>query len=448
MSPLACARTGFPEGGPVDAAPPVVAQTIPADRDIDVPRDVQVEIVYNEPLAPGVQAQVGRLVFFNPDRPEVVTNAGGKKIEIQPRSPLEARTTYSVVVQPGLTDRRENVTKEPVRILFSTGGPLTLSLLTGKVISGGKPAVGTSVHAFNAERGFGYHALTDSSGAFELPSVALGSYQVTAWNETNGEEGFQFTLEAGDSAVADIQELGSGIELDLNLVQADTSAPRLVRAEAVARDGLQLGFSDTLARDQAFDPGRAELLAVPTAVVPRGTPLDSVPQSDVRGLPIPVEEVRYDTLEPRSLLLRLAAALADTSLFAVRVKGVRNVAGLVGLEEPPWLLFRTRDVPDSTLTARPAAGGVAGDTVPRAAPGAAPGLEAAPGQQPGQVDSVPAGPPVERDTTGVDTLPAEARSPGDTLRPGRQTPADTLPGGTEAPTDTVQFRNRSPADTL
>ncbi|MBA2564697.1 MAG: Ig-like domain-containing protein, partial [Gemmatimonadetes bacterium] len=129
----ACARTGFPEGGPVDDKPPSLVTTSPADRATDVSPESTIEIVFDEPLAPNAQAQASRLIFFNPSRPDVVTDVDGEKIEIQPRGPLEPSTTYSVTLLPGLPDRRNIAMKEPVRLLFSTGGPLTLTLLKGKV---------------------------------------------------------------------------------------------------------------------------------------------------------------------------------------------------------------------------------------------------------------------------------------------------------------------------
>jgi hypothetical protein len=421
-----CARVGFPEGGPVDDKPPAMVSTIPENHAIDVPADVQIEILFDEPLAPGVQAQARRLVLVNPDQPEVVTNSGGKKVEIQPREPLEANTTYSVVVLPGLPDRRSNLTKEPVQLAFSTGGPLTLTLLKGTVTAGGAPARGASVYALNQDRKFGYRAFTDSSGTFELQSVALGSYEVTAWAEGNGEEGFQFTLEPGDSAVGKVEKLGGALDVALDLVQADTSAPRLVRAEPLARDGLSAVFTDSLLREEPLDPAKAELLGLPSDVAPRGTPLDSIPQSAVRGDTVPVVEVRFDAANARGVVLLLGAELADSTAYALRIEGVRNAAGLTAPEDPPFLLFRTRAVPDSTLAPPP-------DTT--VAPGAG-----------GVVAPV-------ADTLPVAPLEAPPVVPGDTLTPA--TPADTAapppPDTTAAqPADTTAFEkdHRTGAMTL
>jgi hypothetical protein len=339
--------------------------TIPADRTIDVPVDVQIELLYDEPLSPTVQTQVGRLVLFNPDKPDVVTNAGGKKIEIQPVVPLEPRTTYSVTVLAGLEDRRSNRTAAPTTLVFSTGGPLTLTLLRGSVTAAGQPARGVRVRAQNLDRDFGYVVLTDSAGTFELPSVAVGRYVITAWQETNGEEGFQYTLEAGDTTSAEIERVGAGLDVALELTLTDTTAARLVRAEPEALDALRLSFSDTLDAGQPFGPDLVRLLRVPPEVTPRGTALDSIPQASIRGDSVAVDSVVHDRAEPRTLVVRVPG-LADSTTYAVRTPGIRNTAGLVTPEDVPWTLFRTRVLPDSTfgdlrIQRTPAAAGAAGD---------------------------------------------------------------------------------------
>ena len=134
------------------------------------------------------------------------------------------------------------------------------------------PAAGANVLAVNRERNFGYHAIADSSGAFQLASVALGTYEVTAWTETNGTEGFQFTLEAGDTASAALEKSGSGAEVELTLVVTDTSAARLARVEPIARDGLELSFSDTLPRTSTIDLAKVLILKLSPEAAPAGTP--------------------------------------------------------------------------------------------------------------------------------------------------------------------------------
>ena len=409
----------------MDTSPPAAVTTLPADRATDVPTDVEIEIVFDEPFAPNVQAQIARLVVFNPDRPEVVTNVSGDKIEIQPRSPLEPNTTYSVVVLPGIPDRRNVMTAEPVRLTFSTGGPLTLTLLRGRVTIGDQPAPEARIYAFNRDRDFGYRTFADSAGAFELQSVAVGSYDITAWKETNGEEGFQYTLEPGDTTSGQLERAGTGLELSLTLTVADTSSAKLVRAEPVARDGLRVLFSDTLAAEQPLDSVEVELLALPPEVAPRGVALDSIPQSAVRGETIAVPEVRREAGEPRGLLARIGGALADSAAYAVRAVSLRNAAGLVTPADAPYLLFRTREVPDSTLAAPPPA---PGEPAPAA---------------PAQPDTVAPVPPPGAPQPG----PQEERAPGDTVEgaaradtvaegaeAGPAAPADTVPEGAEAGT--------------
>ncbi len=388
-----CARPGFPEGGPLDTTPPAVESTVPDDKAIDVGTDTPIKIVFAEPLGPGAVSQVLNLLVVNPDRPRMVTTVSGRSIEIHPQAPLEPRTTYSVLLRPGLQDRRSNLTKQPVEITVTTGGPLTLTLLKGTVSLGGKPAAGASVLASNGDRGFGYRAFADSTGAFQLTSVAVGTYDVTAWNEANGEAGFQFTLEAGDTTTAAIEKIGAGADVTLTLTVADTSAPRLARVEPIAKDGLELSFSDTLQRSWSPELAKVLVLRLAPDVAPRGMPLDSVPQGAVRGDTLPVAEARRDTLQPKTLTLRLASELADSAAYGVRVGGAVNAAGLVSTDEPSFVLFRTRGVPDSTLT------------VPRADT---------------TVGAV-AGP--EPDTTAVDTIPPRT-APADTL------PEDTLPEDT------------------
>jgi hypothetical protein len=215
--------------------------------------------------------------------------------------------------------------------------------------------------------------LTDSTGTFELPSVAVGTYVVTAWQETNGEEGFQYTFEPGDTTSAQIERVGSGLDLALELVLADTTAARLVRAEAEARDALRLSFSDSLEAGQPFEPARVQLLRLLPDVAPRGTALDSIPQATIRGDSVGVDSVVHDRGEPRTLVARVRE-LADSTAYAVRLPGIRNTAGLVTPEDVPWTLFRTRVLPDSTFEDLR----IQRTPAPDAEPGAAVGEEGGP----------------------------------------------------------------------
>ena len=291
----------------------------------------------------------------------------------------------------------------------------------------------------------------NSAPRTRLASVALGTYDVTAWTETNGTEGFQFTLEAGDTASAALAKSGSGAEVELTLVVTDTSAARLARVEPIALDGLELSFSDTLPRTSTIDLAKVLILKLSPEAAPAGTPLDSIPQTSVIGDTLPVVEVRRDTLQPKTVVVRLGPQLADSSAYAVRVGGVVNTAGLVSPDEPPFVLFRTRVLPDSLLSKPPAAdstaapGGKPGAPGARK-PGAAPRGPAPPGAPRPQTGREPPAAPVDTtgvraDTTAVPNTPAvpETTAVADTTAIREPLAADTtgVRETIEAPADTT-----------
>ena len=115
-----------------------------------------------------------------------------------------------------------------------------------------------------------------------------------------------------------------------------------------------------------------------------------MPQSSVIGDTIPIDEMRREQ-EPRALMLRVSAGFADSTAYAIRVQGLRNMAGLQTPPDAPYLLFRTRAVPDSALGAPPAPGAAPPPGAPGAVPpGAVEPGERAPGEElepaPGEED--------------------------------------------------------------
>lgn len=119
-----------PPGGPEDKSPPKIIRTIPSDREINVPLDSKIEILFDEAVKES-EGSVVLLPFVDGTR----VKFKGKRIVLDTEKQLEPNTTYRVSISTKLQDLRGNSLKSSRAFAFSTGSFLDSFSVFGSVYS-------------------------------------------------------------------------------------------------------------------------------------------------------------------------------------------------------------------------------------------------------------------------------------------------------------------------
>ena len=127
-----CANQTSPPGGPPDLAPPLVLKVTPQDQAVGAkPKSVVLqfdEVISETPVG---AKEIADLVFISPKSGAPKVNWGRSKIEIRPSQGWKPNTVYSVVIKRGLQDLRNNAIDSTIRLVFSTGGAIPTTSITG-----------------------------------------------------------------------------------------------------------------------------------------------------------------------------------------------------------------------------------------------------------------------------------------------------------------------------
>ncbi len=249
----ACANPSLPPGGPPDRDPPVITAIIPEANSIGaVPKSVQLR--FNEVISesPKTGSRLSDLVFISPRSGEPRVSWKRNRVEIRPANGWKSNTVYSVQIKPGIQDLRNNGIDSAVRIVFSTGGPIPDTRITGVAFdwSAAKGIVNAMVEAISTDSSV-YQVVADSVGRFELQNLPSGPYVVRAYADRNNNREPD-PLEIWDSTSV---TLAMEATTELYAFVHDTVGLRI--AEVVVSDTnrmLKLTFDKPYPSDLQFTP--------------------------------------------------------------------------------------------------------------------------------------------------------------------------------------------------
>ncbi len=434
LTAAACAKQEPPPGTEPDQSPPGIRSITPADGSV-VPRpDGPLRVRFDEPIEP--PRGLARRLEASPVYSYRV-EFGFDDIRVRPEEGWRPGAVYRIRFPGGVTDLLGNEREEPFEVTFSTGPAITDTRVSARIVDRveRRPQEGARV-LFLAVEGDSvpYGAVADTGGRVELPSLPPDAYRAYAFRDLNGNRTLDRRLEPWDSAAFRLPDAGATVELDLRLLEPDSTPPRLALAEAVDSVEVELTFDDHLDPAQDVDAGavtvtaaggdtvelagvgttraaagfavedtaaedtaaRADTAAPEAAVAdtlgPEAAaepPGDTLPADDT--LP-PGDTVPADTLPlpSRTLHLRTDRPLRDSVRYRVRASGIRNLQGLAGGGDT---LFVYRRAP-AAAEGDTAEAGAAADTAGARAPG---------------TDTLP-----PADTAGRDGAPPDTAAPADT----------------------------------
>ena len=250
LAGLACARQGSPSGGPPDVLPPVVIATDPLPNALVEDPGAVISFRFSERVSETPsRGTLNDAVMVSPRVGPVRVASGRELIEVTVDGGLPPGMVYRFTLLPVITDLFGNVMREPFELVITTGGQLiedalagqVLDRITGEAVEGVEvalmpvaPVPDTIVHVSRSDR----------SGLFVFRYIPPARYDLIAYqdrnrnlapdpNESFGRRGV--LLNASDTLLADV-----------TILEPDTSAAQLVRAEVVDSTSLRLVFSDYL----------------------------------------------------------------------------------------------------------------------------------------------------------------------------------------------------------
>jgi len=334
----ACAVIEEPPGGPPDFAPPALVSITPDSGavvpDLERPLRIQFSEVISEQSGGGLD----RLVLLSPRTDELEVAWKRSAIELRPKAGWHPGVIYQLVLLPGVADLRNNRTEEGRTIVFSTGGPIPDTRLSGTVVDWENGRIGQRalVEAWLLPDSLVYVTSADSAGKFTLTSVPAGEYWVTATVDANNNsrreprEPFDSVSTVLDSAATHV----------FWAFARDTVGPQIRELTFVDSVTMRVTFG------QKLQPGEPDSEAVTVFALPDTLPV---------AVQFAWSEERYDsvTAAARQAAADSARAAADSA----RAEGDTTGAA-VPADEPP----RPPERAAEPRAARPAPPAEAADT--------------------------------------------------------------------------------------
>lgn len=247
----ACAKQGYPSGGPKDTAPPQALESKPANETRNF-AEQQFFIGFNEYV---VIKDANNNVLISPpmkQKPEFTTK--GKGILVKIKDTLLENTTYLFQFKDAIADFTEGNVLSSYEYVFSTGEAMDTMMLAGHVLNArnGKPwkervtvmaykepesevvalndTLATSVQPDFVTR-------CDKEGFFAFHYIPAGNYRLVALEDKDRNLLLGVTEAAAwcDTAVASADSIDSTALVSLQISLPPTQKQRIVKAEFTAK---------------------------------------------------------------------------------------------------------------------------------------------------------------------------------------------------------------------
>ncbi len=268
---IACARPYPPPGGEPDQLAPAIIATTPEPLAI-VP-DFTGPVIFQFDERISERGISDALVIVSPATGDFSVKRGRSEIEISLEGGWRPNTVYRVVLLPGVRDLFNNERREPAELVFSTGADLTDAAIAGFVMDRitGEAADGVVVEAVQRTDSVRYVTVGDTAAFFALTHLPVGTYDVRAWVDGNGNLRLDPSEPLARSTAITLNTPADTLPVELTVVPQDTTPARLMGARAVDSMAVQLQFDDYLELDPTLPPTQVSLLQLPDSVPIPGT---------------------------------------------------------------------------------------------------------------------------------------------------------------------------------
>jgi hypothetical protein len=251
---LACARQGFPPGGPVDETPPVVVETQPAQGETGVLLSRDIEIEFSETVE---QNSCFSSLFITPYAEKVKYKLDGRRLRILFDQGLRQDRTYVITVGAGTKDLRNNTMAESYTLAFSTGARVDSGKIEGRIYSQ-SPSSAVQIWAYDLEESRAinprqmfplYVTQSGKDGRYLLSHLSHGRYRLFAVldRDLNGLYNPEFDMLGVSTSDVELDERHPVIDnVSFRVARRDTTPPILISGQAVDRHHIDLRFSEAM----------------------------------------------------------------------------------------------------------------------------------------------------------------------------------------------------------
>ena len=301
----ACANVTEPPGGPPDVNAPVVLSITPDSGNI-VERPKAVVVRFDEVISetPRGAQDLASLVFISPKSGEPEVEWNRTSISIKPSRGWKPNTVYSITVNPGILDLRNNPLDSAIRTVFSTGGDIPNTRLSGAAFDWtlGRPAPRALVEALAIDSARKdttfYQALADSSGRYEMRYLPPGPYLLRAVLDRNSNRGLE-PLEPWDTVRVTVMQ---DVVADMYAFVHDTVGLR-ISDFAISDSGrtLKISFDKPFAPGQTWTPERVRVVRPDSSTL------------QVLKISTPSERAAEDSLQVKARTDSMVRANSDTT---------------------------------------------------------------------------------------------------------------------------------------
>ena len=374
LTALACARPGTPGGGPQDQRPPVVIQADPAPQAMVTDPSTRVRFRFSERISERpARGTLDDAVVVSPATGAVRVDHGSETLDVAIEGGFRPGLVYRVTVLPVIEDMFGNEMTDPFELVFSTGAELTENAIAGQVLDriNGEPVPDAMVllHPTVPVPDTLVHlARSDDEGLFFFRYVPEGRYSMVAFQDRNRDLVTDPSEPRGRRGVLITPE--DTLIIDVAVLEPDTSAAELLRAEVEDSTTLRLIFTDYLDPGRegrvsaglvgpdggaapavtrvlhpvAWDALRDSIAAAADSVAPADDPASrvpgpgqtvSVPGQERGGLPAGVPLPRRELIALLAGPLEVGRTYEVTTTTVVNVNGVLLGGGKASVTRPP-----------------------------------------------------------------------------------------------------------------
>lgn len=322
-----CANQTAPPGGPPDLAPPLVLKVTPQDNAVGA-KPKAVVLQFDEVISetPKGAKDIADLVFISPKSGVPKVDWGRSKIEIKPSKGWKPNTVYSVVIKRGLQDLRSNGIDSTIRLVFSTGGPIPTTRITGVAFDWavGSGLSGALVEAI-APDSTTYQVVADSTGRYVLQYLPPGPYLLRAYGDRNTNRSLD-PIEVWDSVSVTLTQTA---DIEFYGFAHDTVGLRVSEVTPLDSASLKVVFDKPYAPGRLFGPEDILIRRSDSSIV-RVKGVQTIPE---RNLADSLRaKVRADSVARVAALRDSTPALRARTDSLARVKRADSLAAVARTE--------------------------------------------------------------------------------------------------------------------
>lgn len=239
-----CASMGEPPGGPPDFDPPVILSITPDSGAVIEGFDDDVIIKFDEVINERSGNGLDKLVLVSPRAKEIKVSWKRSAIAIKPKDGWHRDVVYQVTLLRGIADLRNNRLDSTRTVIFSTGGEIPATKVSGTVLNWeqGRSAPRALVELIVLPDSLVYFTEADSVGDFTFSAVPPGQYLLIGTIDKNGNHE-RDRREWFDSTTV---QLDSAVSGELWAFAHDSVGPRVRNAVLVDSITIRISFTQML----------------------------------------------------------------------------------------------------------------------------------------------------------------------------------------------------------